>query len=158
MGYAFAIVQLVGFVGIFKEKPALFRRYVAINWILLYVGLSVAASYLGISAARHSAAVTACESTFFAGDSTSTTVDDTKGEQICNIFTWATLGVMGTLWVLLFIVQVSTVLDTIVSNPYQFLDVSRSRTPQLRSIATGGSYEVPLHLLSPRRGRQYHAE
>lgn len=105
LGYAFAIVQLFGFVGIFKEKPALFRRYVAVNWILLYIGLSVAASYLGISASRHSAAVTACESTFFAGDSTSTTVDDTKGEQICNIFTWATLGVMGALWVLVFIVQ-----------------------------------------------------
>ena len=38
-----------------------------------------------------------------------------------------------------------------------FLDVSRSRTPQLRNISTGGSYKVPLHLLSPRRG-QHHAK
>jgi hypothetical protein len=106
LGYAFAIVQIVGFLGIFKEKPALFRRYVAINWILLYVGLSAAAAFLGISAARHSQAVQACEKTFFAGEPTSTnTTEETKGEQICNIFTWATLGVMGALWVLLFIVQ-----------------------------------------------------
>jgi hypothetical protein len=118
LGYAFAIVQLVGFVGIFKEKSALFRRYVAINWILLYVGLSVAATYLGISAARHSAAVTACEATFFSGDSSSTT-EDTKGEEICNIFCWATLGVMGALWVLLFIVQVSTFLQ--IAGVYTYL-------------------------------------
>lgn len=106
IGYIFAIVQLVGFIGIFKEKAGLFRRYVAINWIILYVGLSVAAAFLGISAARHSQAVQACETNFFAADSSSTT-EDTKGEQICNIFCWSTLGVMGALWVLLFIVQVS---------------------------------------------------
>ena len=105
LGYAFAVTQLLGFLGIFKEKPALFRRYVAINWILLYVGLSVAATFLGISAARHSQAVTTCESTFFSDDSTSTT-EDTKGQEICNIFCWVNLGVMGALWVLIFIVQV----------------------------------------------------
>jgi hypothetical protein len=106
LGYIFAAVQLLGFLGIFKEKPVLFRRYVLINWIVLYIAFSVVATFIGISAARHSQAVDACESTFFASDSTSTsTTEDTKGEQICNIFCWSTLGVMGALWVLLFLVQ-----------------------------------------------------
>lgn len=109
LGYAFAIVQLVGFIGVFKEKAGLFRRYVAINWILLYVGFSVAATFIGISAGRHNQAVDYCEKNFFAGDASSTT-EDTKGEQICNIFTWSTLGVMGALWLLLFIVQTYLVL------------------------------------------------
>jgi hypothetical protein len=104
LGYIFAAIQLVGFFGIFKEKPVLFRRYVLINWIVLYIGLSVAAAFLGTSAARHSQAVAACETNFFSGDGGSTT-EDNKGEQICNIFCWSTLGVMATLWLLLFLVQ-----------------------------------------------------
>jgi hypothetical protein len=107
LGYAFAIVQLVGFIGIFKEKAALFRRYVAINWIVLYVGFAVAAALIGISAARHQQAVDACEKSFFSEES-STTTEDTKGEQICNIFCWITVGIMGGLWALLFLVQVFT--------------------------------------------------
>jgi len=106
LGYFFAIIQIVGFLGIFKENPALFRRYVMVNWIVLYVALAVAAAFLGISAARHSQAVDACETNFFAGDSTgSSTTEDTKGEEICNIFVWSTIGVMGALWVLIFAVQ-----------------------------------------------------
>jgi hypothetical protein len=113
LGYIFAAVQIVGFLGIFKEKPVLFRRYVLVNWIVLYIGLSVAATFLGVSAARHSQAVAACETNFFPTDGGSTT-EDNKGQQICNIFCWSTLGVMGALWVLLFAVQVCpTLFETI---------------------------------------------
>lgn len=104
LGYAFAVIQLVGFIGIFKEKAALFRRYVAINWIVLYITFAAAAALIGISAGRHDQAVDACERSFFAGESAGTQ-EDTKGEQICNIFCWITVGVMGALWLVLFLVQ-----------------------------------------------------
>ncbi|KAG8803413.1 hypothetical protein FRC17_006181, partial [Serendipita sp. 399] len=105
LGYIFAITQLVGFLGVFKEKAALFRRYVAVNMIVLYAGFSVAATYLGISAARHSQAVTLCQRQFFGHNATESSIGESEGYQVCNIFCWATLGVMGALWVLLFVVQ-----------------------------------------------------
>jgi hypothetical protein len=108
LGYVFAGVQLVGFFGIFKEKPALFRKYVTFNSIILYVGLSAALAFIGISAGGTSLLWTQCESSFFSsGNQTTTAQGDTEGEQICNIFTWVVLGIMGGLWVVLFIVQVS---------------------------------------------------
>lgn len=100
-GYVFAFLQIMGFLGIFKEKPALFRRYVTINWIVLYAGMSVALAFLGLSAGRHTAALDACKISFFSDD----TATDDKADQICNIFTWVIVGVMGGLWLVLFIVQ-----------------------------------------------------
>jgi hypothetical protein len=108
LGYVFAGVQLVGFFGIFKEKPSLFKTYITLNSIVLYVGLAAAAAFIGISAGRHQTAVDVCEASFFSNASQSTTAqEDTEGQQICNIFTWVVLGVMGALWAMLFIVQVS---------------------------------------------------
>jgi len=106
LGYIFAGVQLVGFFGIFKEKPALFRKYVTFNSVILYVGLSAALTFIGISAGRHQAAVDQCESSFFSSGNQTTTAE-TEGEQICNIFTWVVLGIMGGLWIVIFILQVS---------------------------------------------------
>jgi hypothetical protein len=108
LGYVFAGVQLVGFFGIFKEKPALFRKYVTFNSVILYVGLSAALAFIGISAGRHQPAVDQCESSFFSsGNQTTTAQGDSEGEQICNIFTWVVLGIMGGLWLVIFILQVS---------------------------------------------------
>lgn len=108
LGYVFAGIQLVGFFGIFKEKPALFRKYIALNSVVLYVGLSAALAFIGISAGRHQPAVDECESSFFnSGNQTTTAQADTEGEQVCNIFTWAILGITGGLWLVLFILQVS---------------------------------------------------
>lgn len=119
LGYVFAGIQLVGFFGIFKEKPALFRRYVLFNTIVLYVGLSAAAAFIGISAGRHDTAVDACELSFFSsgGNQTTTAQEDTEGQQICNIFTWVVLGIMGALWVVLFIVQASDLRYSLSSHP-----------------------------------------
>jgi len=102
LGFAFALIQFIGFFGIFKEKPNLFRRYVSINWIVLSVGLSAAATFIGISASRHSRAVATCEATFF---NESDVAEDDEGEQICEIFCWISVGVMGGLWLLLTILQ-----------------------------------------------------
>jgi len=107
LGYVFAGIQLVGFFGIFKEKPALFKKYVTFNSIILYLGLSAALAFIAISAGRHQPAVDQCDSSFFgSGNQTTTTAQvDTEGQQICNIFTWVVLGIMGALWVVLFILQ-----------------------------------------------------
>jgi len=100
-GYIFAFLQIVGFLGIFKEKAGLFRRYVTINWIVLYAGMSIAVAFIGISASRHTAALNACKANFFHED----TATDDKADQICNIFTWVILGIMAGLWLVLFIAQ-----------------------------------------------------
>jgi len=104
IGYLFAAIQLVGFIGIFKEKANLFRKYVTLNWIVLYTGLSIVVTFIAISAARHGQAVDVCENSFFANEQNDTT-EDTKGEQICDIFCWVSVGIMGGLWLLLAIAQ-----------------------------------------------------
>ena len=116
LGYVFAGIQLVGFFGIFKEKPALFRKYVTLNSVVLYLGLSAALAFIGISAGRHQPAVDECETSFFnSGNQTTTATPDTEGEQICNIFTWVVLGVTGGLWLILFILQVSDLFSRLAS-------------------------------------------
>jgi len=103
LGYLFAAVQLVGFLGIFKEKADLFRKYVTVNWIVLYTGLSLIATFIIISAVRHNQATDICEATFFPSE-TGTLADD-KGERICEIFTWVSVGIMGALWLIITILQ-----------------------------------------------------
>ena len=118
LGYGFAGIQLVGFFGVFKEKPSLFKIYVTVNSIVLYGGLSAAAAFIGISAGRHQTAVGTCESSFFSsGNQTTSSQDDTEGQQVCDIFTWVVLGVMGALWGVLFIVQVSDLPPLSLSSP-----------------------------------------
>jgi len=106
LGYVFAVIQLVGFFGIFKEKPALFKTYVTLNTIFLYLGLSAAAAFIGISAGRHQVAVDACDQSFFTSNNQTTTAQNSsEGQQVCNVFTWVVLGVMGALLAVLFVVQ-----------------------------------------------------
>ena len=121
LGYAFAAIQIVGFLGVFQEKTALFRRYVAINMVVLYAALSVGATYIAISAARHGVAVEKCQKDFFT-DNSNITSGAGEGQQICNIFCWATLGAMGALLIILFIVQVGQAYD------YQHVLTLYSRT------------------------------
>ena len=161
LGYVFAGVQLVGFFGIFKDKPALFKSYTILNSIVLYAGLSVAAAFIGASAGRHRAAADACESSFFASGGQSTT--DTEGEQICNVFTWAVLGIMVGLWAVLFIVQVSCLSTPsphlLIDCPLCLaLDLLYFRLTELWCYSKGRSYKVPLHLFPSRRGPEHCAE
>ena len=129
LGLVFAGIQLVGFFGIFKEKPALFRKYVTFNSIILYVGLSAALAFIAISAGRHQPAVDECESSFFSsGNQTTTAQADTEGQQICNIFTWVILGITGGLWLLLFVLQVSD-----LPSPRLLTDGAGSRPTSLSS-------------------------
>lgn len=80
-----------------------------INTFAVVAAFGIAAAFIAISGTKHSAASDRCEKTFFSGNSNSgaTSTDDTgEGEQVCEIFTWAILGIMGGLWVSLASFQV----------------------------------------------------
>lgn len=88
----------------------MFRRYTTIHILLSLAAFAVALTWIIVSATRHNKAVTNCESDFFTN---STTADGTdvptfdEGGTLCNIFAWVDVGLMGGLWVVLAIMQVS---------------------------------------------------
>jgi hypothetical protein len=99
--YIGAMIQVLGFIGVAKEKPVLFRRYSTLHALVTVAALSMAAVWIGISASRHSTAQGNCERRFFTAASDLTS----EGQTICNIFPWVDIGIMGGLWALLVISQ-----------------------------------------------------
>lgn len=89
----------------------MFRRYTTIHILLTVAAFAVALTWIIVSATRHSTAVTNCESDFFSNSTSSSDSSDVptfdEGETLCNIFTWVDVGLMGGLWVVLAIMQVS---------------------------------------------------
>ncbi|BEI80093.1 hypothetical protein CcaverHIS002_0106220 [Cutaneotrichosporon cavernicola] len=102
-------VQPVGFVGAFREKTKTFRIYSAINGIITLVAFIVAAAIIIISAVRHDAAMAKCIKDYFTPSATaSQQAQQTLTEEsglLCNAFTWADVGLMGGLWVILALTQ-----------------------------------------------------
>ena len=84
-----------------KERPTLFRRYVTLHGLALCAAFALAAVWIIISAARHSAATDTCVNDFFTENSL---LD--QGQTLCEIFSWEDVGLMAGLWVLLAIFQV----------------------------------------------------
>jgi len=99
--YVGAMIQVLGFIGVAKEKPVLFRRYSVLHALITIAAFSVAAVWIAISASRHSTAQTNCERRFFSAASDLTS----EGQTMCNIFPWVDIGLMGGLWALLLISQ-----------------------------------------------------
>ncbi|KAH9175351.1 hypothetical protein EDB89DRAFT_1946743 [Lactarius sanguifluus] len=99
--YVGAMVQVLGFIGVAREKPILYRRYATLNSLVTVAAFSIAAVWIIISATRHSTAKSNCEQKFFTAASDLTS----EGETMCEIFPWVDIGVMGGLWVLLAISQ-----------------------------------------------------
>ncbi|CAL1695455.1 unnamed protein product [Somion occarium] len=97
--YVAAGVQVLGFIGVWKERPIMYRRYATLHLLITIAAFSVAAVWIIISAVRHNQAKAKCESDFFANSTTS------EGDTLCEIFPWVDVGIMGGLWVLLAIVQ-----------------------------------------------------
>lgn len=99
--YVGAMIQVLGFVGVAKEKTILFRRYTTLHALITVAAFSVAAVWIAISASRHSTAQSNCERRFF------TTASDltSEGETMCEIFPWVDIGLMGGLWAILLISQ-----------------------------------------------------
>lgn len=98
--YVAAAVQVLGLVGVMKERPITYKRYAALNMFITIAIFSVAAVWIILSATGHNKAKANCQSEFFTSDDT-TSLSDT----LCNIFPWVDVGVMGGIWLLLGIVQ-----------------------------------------------------
>ncbi|KAJ7225427.1 hypothetical protein GGX14DRAFT_638677 [Mycena pura] len=91
-------VQVLGFIGVAKEKPVLFRRYIALHSLATTGAFSVALAWIIMSALRHSTAKTNCLSNFFAN---ATSDEQTEGNVLCEVFPWVDVGIMAGLWVVL---------------------------------------------------------
>ncbi|KAJ8084101.1 hypothetical protein PM082_002868 [Marasmius tenuissimus] len=94
-------LQLLGFVGVAKEKPILFRRYLSLHIIALLAAFAVAAAWIILSATKHNDAKSTCLSDFFSAPSTRS-----QGETLCEVFPWVSVGIMGGLWAILAIMHV----------------------------------------------------
>lgn len=98
-----------------QEKAGLFHKYVIVNTLAVIASFGIAAAFIAISGTKHDTATNRCEVTFFSGSSTASTSSTTststsgsgEGKQVCEVFTWVILGLMGGLWVALAIFQVS---------------------------------------------------
>ncbi|KAJ3568802.1 hypothetical protein NP233_g5480 [Leucocoprinus birnbaumii] len=125
-------VQILGFIGVSKEKPILYRRYVTLHGIVLCVALAIGAVWAIISATRHSTATSNCLQRFFSDDSL-----QSQGQTLCNIFSWVDVGIMGGLWVLLAILQ-----------GYLFLVISSYGSAQRRDHQQYDGLSDPTHPLT----------
>ncbi|KAJ6503437.1 hypothetical protein C8R47DRAFT_969288 [Mycena vitilis] len=91
-------IQILGFIGVSREKSVLFRRYVSLHSLAIVAAFSVALAWIILSLSRHSTAKANCLSSFFAHANSE---QESEGDTLCNIFPWVDVGVMGGLWVLL---------------------------------------------------------
>jgi len=91
-------VQILGFIGVAREKSILFRRYVSLHSLIIVAAFSVALVWIILSVSHHSTAKSNCLSNFFAHADSE---QESEGETLCEIFPWVDVGVMGGLWVIL---------------------------------------------------------
>jgi len=105
IAFATAAMQVFGFLGVFQEKPILFRRYTTLHIMLTVAAFAVALTWIIISATKHNTAVSSCENSFFSDDTSPGTTSAGESQTLCNIFTWVDIGLMGGLWVILAIMQ-----------------------------------------------------
>jgi hypothetical protein len=100
--YVAAALQILGFIGVSKERAILYRRYVTLHLLTMMTAFGVAALWIILSATRHGAAVTRCLQDFF---TTSDSTFGNEGATLCDIFAWVDIGLMSGLWVFLAAVQ-----------------------------------------------------
>ena len=72
----------------------------------MLAAFAVAAAWIIISATKHTTAVSKCETDFFSDDLGGSSISG-EGNTLCQIFTWVDVGLMGGLWIVLAIAQVS---------------------------------------------------
>jgi len=102
LSFVVAAIQVIGFIGVAKEKPILYRRYVSLHSLTTVAAFAVAAAWLILSATRHSTAKTNCLNDFFtAGDA----AQNAQGDVLCDVIPWVDIGVMGGLLAVFGILQ-----------------------------------------------------
>lgn len=73
--------------------------------------LAVALAFIIVSAVRHSTAVESCQALFTSDTNSGSTTSGVNGDAaqgICNVWTWVQVGIMGLLFVLVALSEVST--------------------------------------------------
>lgn len=94
-----------------QEKTTTFKWYIALNAIVTYVALAVAAVIVIISGVKHNAAVANCKATYYSPPDQVKNMSGPldilrdQSDPICQGFCWADLGMMAGLWALLFVTQ-----------------------------------------------------
>ncbi|KAF7320424.1 hypothetical protein MKEN_00827200 [Mycena kentingensis (nom. inval.)] len=96
-------VQVLGFVGVAREKPKLFSTYLTVHSLAATAAFSVGLAWTILSLTRHSTAKAKCLSDFFANASEE---EKAEGNVLCEVFPWVQAGVMGGLWLIMFIMHV----------------------------------------------------
>ncbi|KAF8560428.1 hypothetical protein OG21DRAFT_1430246 [Imleria badia] len=102
--YVAAAVQIIGFLGVAREKPIMYRRYVTLHTGASVAVFAIGAAWIIISATRHSTAQSNCEATFFAASGSNGSTSS-EGQTLCDIFSWVDVGVMAGAWVFFALVQ-----------------------------------------------------
>lgn len=87
------------FYGVYKERPAVFKKYIILNAILVLITLIYSMGVIVISSTRHNTAIEQCLLQFVSNDDLKATTS-ASGRTVCNIWTWAQLGICGFLWAL----------------------------------------------------------
>ncbi|KDN49613.1 hypothetical protein K437DRAFT_255296 [Tilletiaria anomala UBC 951] len=113
LGIAVLLWQLLGLIAISKEKPGIYRTYIRINFILTLATVAASATFITVGAVQHTKTVNSCVASFGATPQSESTAQlvapsgtvGNVGRDICNVFIWIQVGLMGLLVALIGLTQ-----------------------------------------------------
>ncbi|KIY62455.1 hypothetical protein CYLTODRAFT_383608 [Cylindrobasidium torrendii FP15055 ss-10] len=97
-----AAIQVIGLIGIAKEKAGLFRRYLALHTLSMLAAFAVAAAWIVWGGLKLDDAKSECRETFY---DTSDSDQASQANTLCNVFAYVDIGIMAGLWVWMAIMQ-----------------------------------------------------
>ncbi|EOR04016.1 hypothetical protein J056_002094 [Wallemia ichthyophaga EXF-994] len=99
------VIQPIGFIGVFKEKFRLFRRFHWLNTALTLAAFACALAIIIAIAAKQSDAVSQCQSDYYPPFPQASFSLSQYSDDICNILSWVDVGLMGLIWLIMILVQ-----------------------------------------------------
>ncbi|EGU12846.1 Proteophosphoglycan ppg4 [Rhodotorula toruloides ATCC 204091] len=117
--FAVAAGQPFGFFGVYREKPRLFKAFLRINGLLVTASILLSLAIIIISAVQHSKGVDSCTMLFGTDNA------DSTAKNICNIWTWIQIGIMGLLFAIVALCEFYFVFYTSIYASEQRLDHAR---------------------------------
>ncbi|KAA1138998.1 hypothetical protein PGTUg99_033035 [Puccinia graminis f. sp. tritici] len=140
-------IQALGFYGVYKEKPIIFKRYFMGNVGLIGITFLYSMILLIISSTKHQTAIDQCLLQFVSNDEF---VDgpSNSSRQLCSVWTWAQLAVCFFVWFLFFFSQLYFCYMVKVWGQDQRLDHIRyqSLISAVRQSRATSSMVQPSHL------------
>ncbi|OAV96305.1 hypothetical protein PTTG_06305 [Puccinia triticina 1-1 BBBD Race 1] len=101
---AVGFIQALGFFGVYKEKPAIFKKYFIGNVGLLALTFGYSLVLLIISSTKHATAIDQCLLQFVSNEEFVDGPSSTS-RQVCSVWTYAQLAVCFFVWFLFFFSQ-----------------------------------------------------